>query len=75
MDVQMRQEIEAVSQSVAEALLEVLIYAEPHPGCDLRLTDEHIDVATLAFRELLREHLGTELFRTDELSSQQLDTH
>lgn len=75
MDVQMRQEIETISQSVAEAFLEVLIYADPHPGCDPRLGDEHIDAATLAFREVLCEHRGTELYRTDELSSRQLDPH
>jgi len=73
MDVQMRQEIETISQSVAEAFLEVLIYADPHPGCDRTLRDEHVDAATLAFREVLREHLGTELYRTDQLSSRQLD--
>jgi len=75
MDVRMRQEIEAVSQSVAEAFLEVLIYADPHPGCDPQLRDEHVDAATLAFREVLCGHLGTELYRTDELSSRQVDAH
>lgn len=75
MDVQMRQEIEAVSRSVAEALLEVLIYADPYPGCESHLTEEHVDAAALAFRDVLCEHLGTELYRTDELSSRQLDTH
>ncbi len=71
MDVQMRQEIEAVSGSVAEAFLEVLVYADPYPGCEIRLTEEHVDAATLAFREVLHEHLGIELYRTDELSTKQ----
>ena len=71
MDIQMRQEIEAVGSSVAEAFLEVLIYADPYPGCELQLTEEHINAATLAFRETLCEHLGTELYRTDELPSRQ----
>ena len=75
MDAQMRQEIEQISNSVAEAFLEVLIYADPYPGCDLRLAEEHIDAATLAFREMLCEHVGTELYRTDELSSTQSDPH
>lgn len=75
MDVHMRQEIETVSASVAEAFLEVLIYGDPYPGCELRLTEEHVDAAALAFREVLCSHLGVELYRTDKLASRQLDAH
>lgn len=72
MDVRMRQEIETVSSSVAEALIEVLAFADPYPGCELRLTEEHINTATLAFRETLHEHLGIHLYRTDAVSTRQL---
>jgi hypothetical protein len=75
MDVRMTEEIEAVGSSVAEAFLEVLIHAAPYPGCEIRLTEEHVDAAALAFRDVLYDHLGTELYRTDELSSRQLDAH
>ncbi len=52
-----------------------LQYADPYPGCEVRLTEEHVDAATLACREVLQEHLGTELYRSDDVSSRQLDAH
>ncbi len=73
MDVLMRQEIDVIGSSVAEAFVEVLAYARPYAGCEPQLTEEHVDAATLVFREALREHLGTELYRSDEMSPRLLD--
>jgi hypothetical protein len=64
----MKNEIETVSSSVAEAFLEVLAYSNPYPGCESRLTEEHVQAAGEAFRETLSEYLGTELFRSDNLA-------